>query len=51
MLFQCLCVLKSFETFLTGTDLNNIFDIVYEDFTVTVLTGMKNSLGSFDNCF
>ena len=45
----CVCILQSQETFLAGTDLDNVFDIVNEDFTITDLTGMKNFLGSINN--
>ena len=49
--FKRLCVLKCFESFFTGTDLNNIFDIIYEYLAVTILAGMKNFFSSVNNCF
>ena len=42
-------ILQCQVTFLAGSDLDNVFDVVYENFSITDLTGMKNFLGGFDN--
>ena len=41
-------ILQCQVTFLAGSDLDNVFDVVYENFSITDLTGMKNFLGGFD---
>ena len=43
------CILQSQEAFLAGTDLDNVFDVVNEDFTITDLAGMKNCFCSVNN--
>ena len=42
-------ILQCQVTFLAGSDLDNVFDVVYENFSITDLTGMMNFLGGFDN--
>ena len=48
-LFQRLSILKSLESFFAGTDLNDVLDIVYKYFTITVLTCMKCFLSCLNN--
>ena len=46
---SCVCILQSQEAFFAGTDLDNVFDVVNEDFTITDLAGMKNCFCSVNN--
>ena len=42
-------ILESEITFFSGTDLHYIFDIIYEYFTITNLTCVKDSFCSFND--
>ena len=47
--FPLLYILQSFVPFLTGTDLHNVLNLIYEDLTVSDVAGVENFLGCLDH--
>lgn len=45
----CVSILQCQVSFLAGSDLDNVFNVIDEDFSITDLTGIKNSLGCLDD--